>query len=147
MTSLDFGPEMKYIGYQAFMNCPNLTKINSQNTVPPTLDSPCFDQSAYASVALTVPQQSIDAYKAAAEWKEFNNINGYVAVDAVNADGNIKINGREIAVNDSNAFVEIYGLSGNTVYSGVPAGNTITLTEGGIYIIRLNGKSIKISVK
>ena len=94
-----------------------------------------------------MPHQPSVAYKAAAEWNEFNNINGYVAVDAVNADGNIKINGREIAVNDSNAFVEIYGLSGNTVYSGVPAGNTITLTEGGIYIIRLNGKSIKISVK
>lgn len=92
-------------------------QINSQNPIPPTLDDPCFDQSSYASVALTVPQQSIDAYKAAAEWNEFNNINGYGAVDAVNADGKIKINGREIAVNDSNAFVEIYGLSGNTVYT------------------------------
>ena len=121
-------------------------QINSQNPIPPTLDDPCFDQSSYASVALTVPQQSIDAYKAAAEWNEFNNINGYGAVDAVNADGKIKINGREIAVNDSNAFVEIYGLSGNTVYSGIPAGNTITLTEGGIYIIRLKGRAI-ISVK
>ena len=145
MTAIDFGPDMKYVGYQAFMDCPNLVKINSENIDPPILDGPCFDESAYSTVALTVPATALEAYKNAQEWQNFTDINAVDAVNPIDADADIRINGRDIIVNNP-VFVEVYNLSGNAIFRGIPEGDTITLPESGIYIIKFNGKSQKIAV-
>ena len=146
MTSLNFGPDMKYVGYQAFYSCPGLKTISCESAVPPTLDGPCFDTEAYTSVALTVPESSVDAYKNATEWKEFTDINGSGAVGSIATDSPFSISGREIALHDANSYVEVYTPAGNAIYRGQCSG-TVTLPEAGIYIIRIDGKAVKAYVK
>ena len=147
LTTVDFGPEMKYVGYQAFFNCPNLEYINSENTVPPTLDGPCFEQSAYSDVHVTVPKSALEAYKSATEWKEFLNINKADGIESVEAGEMITVEGLDVTVHDAGAFLEIYNLSGMPVYSGVPGGEAVSLPSAGVYVLRIDGRPVKISVK
>lgn len=147
MTNVYFGPDMKYVGYQAFLDCPNLDGIVSENTVPPTLDGPCFDQSAYSDVKVTVPESALKAYKSADEWKEFLKLNGTEAVESVENDAMISIDGLDVTVTDADAFLEVYNLSGMSVYRGVTCGKAITLPSPGVYLLRVGGRSFKISAR
>lgn len=147
LTTVDFGPEMKYVGYQAFFNCPNLEYINSENTVPPTLDGPCFEPEAYSTVQVTVPASALEAYKRATEWKEFLNIKETNGIESVEAGEIISVGGLDVTVNDADAFLEIYNLSGMPVYSGVPGGEAVSLPSAGVYVLRIDGRPVKISVK
>mgnify|MGYP003296459586 CR=1 FL=1 len=72
-------------------------------TVPPT--GADFAEEAYANATLYVPKKSVDAYKAAEGWKEFQNIVGVDVPDEgskgdVNGDGNIDVDDMNILIND-----------------------------------------------
>lgn len=147
MKTVDFGPDMKYVGYQAFFDCPNLANINSENTNPPTLDGPCFEPSAYSDVYVSVPKSALEAYKSATEWKEFMNINKTDGIETVDAGENLSVQGLDVTVLDADAFVEIYNQSGISIYRGVSGGNAITLPSAGVYVLRIDGDSFKICVR
>ena len=59
----------------------------------------------------------------------------------------VSIDGLDVTVLDADAFVEIYNLSGMPVYRGVTGGNAVTLPSAGVYVLRMDGGSLKISVR
>ena len=71
MTSLTIGNSVTSIGNYAFFGCSGLTEITCKAVTPPTLENGVF-QSVNKSIPLYVPAQSVDLYKAADQWKEFN---------------------------------------------------------------------------
>ena len=107
---------------------------------------PTFEAEIYETATVYVPVGSIDAYKAADEWKNFKNIEEdpsldveSVAKESVNvtaANGIITVSGAE------NAAVEVYAITGQLLYKG--SENAIVLPYKGICIVRVNGKAFKV---
>lgn len=86
-----------------FTACRDLTMVKVQATVPPTGAE--FTEEAYANATLYVPKKSVDAYKAAEGWKEFQKIVGVDVADEgikgdVNGDGNVDVDDINLLIND-----------------------------------------------
>jgi len=72
-TSITIPSGVTSIGYRAFCYCRGLTSLTCEATTPPTLASGVFYKiSGTSSIPLYVPNGSVDAYTAAAQWNAFN---------------------------------------------------------------------------
>ena len=70
-----------------FYLSPEIERVECRSTVPPVVKGMSFDEDVFAKATLTVPQQSIEAYKSAEYWKEFFNISGITtAIDGITVD-------------------------------------------------------------
>lgn len=74
---MDIPYSVTSIGDGAFTNCNNLKKLVCHATTPPVFAGELWG--AFVGVnkdacTLYVPQESLDAYKSAAHWKDFFNI-------------------------------------------------------------------------
>lgn len=82
LTSVTIGSGIESIGAYAFASCNALQSVTCLAVVPPTMGSYIYEGNPWGVFAgvdcsvipLYVPEQSIDAYKAAAQWKDFNPI-------------------------------------------------------------------------
>ena len=73
LTSLTIPNSVTSIGSSAFYKCTGLTSMTVEATNPPYYSSTYNIVSNY-NIPLYVPAASVDAYKAADEWKKFTNI-------------------------------------------------------------------------
>ncbi len=73
LTSVTIPNSVTSIGEGAFQNCTGLTSMTVEATNPPSYSSTYQIVSNY-NIPLYVPAGSVDAYKAADEWKKFTNI-------------------------------------------------------------------------
>ena len=78
MEKCIIGGGVKSIGGDAFRLCEGLREITSLNHTPPQMPETfsSFDASAYETATLMVPEESVDLYKNAKEWKKFYKIKG-----------------------------------------------------------------------
>ena len=74
LTSVTIGSSVANIGDKAFRYCTALVKIVSLNTEPPTCGYDVFSYVNMQNCTLYVPKNSLEAYKAAYQWKDFLNI-------------------------------------------------------------------------
>lgn len=148
IKTLVLGSSLADIGDNAFHNCYNLKEITVKATTPPM----CGTKGVFTGVnkdvcKLIVPSASVDLYKAAFEWKDFKNI--ILGTDDLVADGGISVlvSGHTISVlgADTDAEVEVYGISGMAVYRGTD--KTVTVPASGVYVVRVAGKAFKTVVK
>lgn len=103
LTAFIAGKGLKSIESSAFSSIKTLTTVKVLETVPPT--GADFSDEAYAGATLYVPKQSINAYKAADGWKQFQNIVGVDVEDEgikgdVNGDGKVEIDDLNLLIND-----------------------------------------------
>ena len=68
------------IGIAAFIETP-LTTVTNLNTVPITINSDVFEDINIGACTLKVPMGSVEAYKNAPVWKEFNIVGINVGID------------------------------------------------------------------
>ena len=73
LTSIEIPNSVTSIGAYAFSGCSTLTSVTSKSYNPPALGTSVFNK-VDKSIPLYVPEETIDLYKAAAQWKDFNNI-------------------------------------------------------------------------
>ncbi len=73
LTSVTIGNSVTSIGRYAFMDCTGLTSISCEAMTPPTCGGGAFEK-VLKSIPLYVPFGSEDAYRIAAVWKDFTNI-------------------------------------------------------------------------
>lgn len=71
LNAVLLGTGLKSIGDEAFSGCTALKKLVSKTAVPPVCGSQALDDINKWECTLYVPQESLDAYKSAAQWKEF----------------------------------------------------------------------------
>ena len=116
------------IGTYAFFGC-KFTEIYSSNPVPPSAPN-AFSYENYKAT-LYVPEESVNAYKNAEEWKNFYNIVGH-KFDA-------GIAGIDI---DSNALIKVFNINGVEIYEGLE--QNINLPSG-LYIM-LRNKAEKVYI-
>ena len=70
ITSLEVFPATTAIGSFAFNDCTQLAKVIMRATTPPRLFNTTFDNNA-ADRLIYVPDESVDAYKAATNWAAY----------------------------------------------------------------------------
>ena len=70
LTSITLPDSLTSIGESAFYFCTSLSLVTSLPTVPPSLGSGVFN-GTHANLAIKVPSQSVNAYKAATNWNTY----------------------------------------------------------------------------
>ena len=128
MESYVSGASVESIGEEAFSDCTALTSFTTHAVVPPVCGNQALDDINKWECKLYVPQECIDDYKAAEQWKEFF----FVEVSDI----------EDISIDESATFpIEIYNISGMKV------GNSIENLAPGIYIKRQGNKTEKIMIQ
>jgi len=152
LESFTFGNSLATIGNEAFSDCTAMTRLVSKTEVPPVCGSQALDDINKWTCELFVPQKSLEAYKAAEQWKEFffikgddsgesggiDNMGTKEEISVISRNGYIEITGVE------NQEVEVYNLSGQLVYGGTET--TINVPAKGIYIVRVAGQTFKVAL-
>ena len=75
LKSLAFGSQLQSIGQEAFSDCTSITEITSMAATPPTCGTQALDDVNKWECTLHVPENSLAAYQAADQWKEFLFVN------------------------------------------------------------------------
>ena len=123
LTSVTIGNSVTTIGIRAFSDCSRLTKLVSLAVEPPTCGNGTFKEVDKTTCQLLVPEESINKYKTADQWKDFLNILGYDGVD-------------DISVDTQNALYEVYNLQGVRVGGGMREEEvTADVLPHGVYIL------------
>ena len=73
LTAFIISESVTSIGNSAFSECSSLTAITCEATIPPTIKGSTF-YNVDKSIPVYVPTSSVEAYKAAAYWSAFTNI-------------------------------------------------------------------------
>ena len=72
---LSFGEHLKEVQVEDIQNCENLDTIVCYGTEPPTL--PECSNKQYMNVVVKVPQEALEKYQQAENWKNFWNLQGF----------------------------------------------------------------------
>ena len=125
-SSLEYfrmGSSAKVIGDKAFSGCTAITQLISAAAAPPICGNQALDDINKETCELFVPQESINKYKTADQWKKFMNIYGFNGVD-------------DVSVDTPDALYEVYNLQGVRVGSGMREAEVTTdALPHGVYIL------------
>lgn len=130
----------------AFASCYDLATVTCDAVTPPTCEWGVFNMIAEEAV-LQVPAESVEAYKAADEWKDFYSIISTVGINSVrdNAVSVVSLTGA-IAVSGNGEIVSVYDMAGRKVAAGTADGSLISLPRGQ-YIITTPVSTHKVNIK
>ena len=155
LPSITLPAGIKTIGGAAFWGCSNLQEIHSQAIIPPACEY-AFTFMTEKPRTLYVPQGSLKAYKAADEWKDFENIveEEYSGIEETGTDtmeqAVITACGDGIVVENlpAGTAVTVYTLSGTVVHEGVASGSRteLTLPAGHLYLVKCGSTVTKIAL-
>ena len=121
LTSVTLPASITSIGEKAFGNSPNLEYIKCMGSSPPTASHNSFDDGVYQNTTLYVPMGTIDAYRSAEGWKNFQHIVGFYDYD-FEADGIYykKTNSNEVIVScDEEPYQGIINIPTSVTVNGV----------------------------
>lgn len=155
LTSIIIGSGVTSIEDNVFSINGNLTDVYCMAEKVPYTFPDAFSGSFSEQTTLHVPEQSLDAYKAASPWNKFKNIVGDATgiskiqnnpVQIHHEDGNLIVEGVE-----DGTMVSIYDIKGVQIaYAMIESGKVSIPTNqqtANIAIVKINGKSIKVIIK
>ncbi len=137
LEKITFGEKLAKIGSKCFTSDNALALIECLNPTPAT--GAVFEQDVYDNCVVIVPDEGLEAYKAAAGWKEFKHLmsKSEAAVGEIEATDAYTILGHTVTLNVAGT---IYDAAGATVFSG----NGSVELPSGVYVISCGSRSAKI---
>ncbi len=145
LESVVFPATMTTISADAFAGCTGINTVTCYASVPPTASDSSFAGDVYKNASLYVPTASLDTYKEAEVWKNFENIvsvaTGVEMTEAGEAAvapiaGGLRITGGIKA--------DVYALDGRKVAS---AAEGDVLLPDGVYVVVTPAMQVKVFVK
>lgn len=132
LKNIKLGVGTKMIGKYAFEDNTAMTEMIVNAISVPELGENVFDRMNQSSVALKVPIESVELYKSAEQWKEFNVIGGNIGIeDSENWDGSIKIYFAEdnlcVTASENIQFIRVYEPGGIMIVSCNPCAEYATV--------------------
>ena len=124
LLSLKIPESVTEIGEEAFTDCNALTEIVSAAPNPPTCGADAFSEVVKTNCTLYVLEESVEKYKAAEEWKDFLNTNGYSGVDEITVDDE-----------DAETLYDVYNMQGVKVGTGLHRAEMTDALPHGVYIL------------
>ena len=153
LTTITIPSSVDSIGENAFETCIGLKSLTVNAVIPPKTTSGAYTfLNVDFKIPLTVPQGSMSSYKTAFGWSIFSNIQETPsAINEISAPSySIHTQGRNILVdNVTNLCIQIFDISGRKVIEITKAtqNETLTVFNEGIYVVKVGGRSTKISVE
>ena len=126
---------------EAFSGCRSLAQIIMLATIPPTVEANTFEYLTVSDILVYVPAESLEDYKKAEIWKEFNlQAMPATALQTPSMPESISVYGGMLH-NPQGLPVSLYDMQGRMVYSGTAA----TVSQpAGVYVLRCSGASSKV---
>lgn len=132
------GSEVQSIGDGVFSVIPwgdtticlnQIDTVTCYSTIPPIITAECFDRYTYNNSVLEVPEGSLEAYRNAPGWKEWNRC---VAIGTIPGSGDVNGDGK-VSIDDVTTLID-YLLSGNitpfnVVNADVDEDGSITIAD------------------
>ena len=118
LTSVTIPNSVASIGDRAFYNCTRLTSVTCQAKNVPTTGDDCFYNVPKKTATLYVPEESVNAYKSANEWKDFGTI--LPIVEPVSILGDANGNG-EVEIGDVTSVLTLMATPDATGYDNKAA--------------------------
>ena len=138
LEDFTFGSSLKSIGEEAFSDCTAMTRLVSRTAEPPRCGPQALDDINKWTCKLYVPDASLDAYKAADQWKEF-----FFITDIAHATED----GGSSADRILSGRVQVFDLSGRQLKEARNANSIDEVLNGlpsGTYILRGSGAAMKV---
>jgi hypothetical protein len=148
--SVEFGENVLSIEDGAFSSAISLRSVTAHSTVPPTIGEDTFADETYNEGTLYVDNDAINAYKAAAGWKNFLAISALdgtesgVSEIANDSDSLLSVEKGAICVS-GDKDVRVVSMTGTTIYSG--RGETRINVTPGVYIVIAGNTATKVAVQ
>lgn len=149
LTAITLPPSVKRIGNEAFTGT-TLLSVTSQAATPPEAAADAFDPVHYMNALLTVPVGHAADYAAAPCWMNFQR-RAETVVDGIHtphdAAGSptVRTHGLTLTVEGTQGAVEVYD-TGGTLVARSRSGQSVTLPQSGIYVVRTAGGTLKVAL-
>ena len=109
LTSIEIPNSVTSIGESAFEGCTSLTSITCETTIPPTLGSNVFKNVNKYACILYVPEESLNGYKNADQWKDFITIKSIpICIDGIYYNLNLNTKEAEVSSGVMNCSGSVY---------------------------------------
>lgn len=150
LEQISLGEELTFIRERVFNLCPNIAFVSCLASTPPVTANNAFMQSAYDNAFLEVPDFLSLLYRQSYPWAYFLHI-GEADVEAVEGDGpalSVAASGNVLTISGQPGFCLVTDLSGNVLFRGESRDGLlqVSVPSKGVYVVRLNDKSVKINV-
>ena len=149
LTAITLPPSVKRIGNEAFTGT-TLLSVTSQAATPPEAAADAFDPVHYMNALLTVPVGHAADYAAAPCWMNFQRraetvVNGIHTPHDAAGSPTVRTHGLTLTVEGTQGAVEVYD-TGGTLVARSRSGQSITLPQSGIYVVRTAGGTLKVAL-
>ena len=151
MKKVTFGSGLQQIGFNAFGECGNIVEIYSLNPVPPALNNNGFETVLNNKATVYVPMGSLNAYKSANRWQDFNHIEestvGINDKSLTKSDCKIYSSMNRLVIENAKPgeVANIYSTAGSLIKTVRISGNIEEIElPSGIFIVRVNNYTAKV---
>lgn len=150
LRQVTFYPGLDFIGTTAFAGCGNLSVVDCLTDLPPVIYPSTFDAVTNRKAMLRVPKDCINLYKQTSLWDRFIDIQPEgtnVGVDVTDIDRyQVSVVGDYLNIDSDDANVTVYSAAGDVIYtsSGSVGNHRVLLPSRGLYLVRLNGRIVKV---
>lgn len=117
LKSVSLPKTLTWVGSEAFAHCPQISRVDCDAVTPPQIYDDVFDAIVYKNASPWVPQNSVDAYRAAQGWKLFDWSSYPAAVT-------------DLVTDQTPGTVEYYDLQGRRLDSEPQEGLYIRVADG-----------------
>jgi hypothetical protein len=134
------------LGATMFKDCSSLETIILNTSQLPIAQANSFDTSHFESTQLQYSDELADAVKTTDVWMDFVN-SGTTGLTTLTTDSGsfVSVDGNSIVISGYDGDVAVYAASGRKAYQG--RAGRIALSTPGIYIVVMNDKNVKVTVR
>lgn len=149
LLSVSLGSRVSHIGTECFSGLSGLQQFSVYAVEPPSLGSYVFNLTPVDKCKLLVPEESIDKYKEAEQWKDFMTTTTSIASVSDGQMPLIRVVPGMLNIDNMNggSAVSVYTLAGQKVYSAASdSGSMSVALQSGMYVVCINDVASKVLI-